>query len=66
MLEFRQHPKDLIAEKLIGGYRMKQPTECPGALYDVMMQCWNIEAGMRPTFSTLCEILDAFPLDAAH
>uniref|UniRef100_A0A8C6V517 Tyrosine-protein kinase n=1 Tax=Naja naja TaxID=35670 RepID=A0A8C6V517_NAJNA len=42
-----------VLQKLDQGYRMPQPVNCPLELYNIMLQCWNVEAKERPTFETL-------------
>ncbi|CAH0550582.1 unnamed protein product [Brassicogethes aeneus] len=42
------------------GYRMPQPPNCPQALYDIMLECWNRDLMKRPTFETLQWKLEDF------
>ncbi|KAM3852024.1 tyrosine-protein kinase FRK isoform 1-T1 [Vipera latastei] len=42
-----------VLQKLDQGYRMPQPANCPLELYNIMLQCWNVEPKERPTFETL-------------
>ncbi|CAH1792009.1 unnamed protein product, partial [Owenia fusiformis] len=49
--------KDLLKE-LKRGYRIEKTENCPDALYDIMMQCWEENPEDRPTFADLKESLD--------
>lgn len=42
------------------GYRMPCPQNCPTALYDIMLECWNKDPMKRPTFETLQWKLEDF------
>lgn len=42
-----------VIQKLDQGYRIPQPENCPQELYNIMLQCWNVEPQERPTFETL-------------
>lgn len=39
------------------GYRMPKPVHIDDKLYQVMLECWQIEANERPTFSNLTKKL---------
>uniref|UniRef100_A0A8D0E2K2 Tyrosine-protein kinase n=1 Tax=Salvator merianae TaxID=96440 RepID=A0A8D0E2K2_SALMN len=41
-------------------YRMPRPEGCPGELYDMMLQCWNIKPESRPTFEYNQSVLEDF------
>lgn len=47
-------------DQVNSGYRMSCPNKCPDFVYDVMMECWNMEPEDRPTFGTLKRRLDGF------
>ncbi|XP_019697770.2 proto-oncogene tyrosine-protein kinase receptor Ret isoform X1 [Harpegnathos saltator] len=38
---------------LKSGYRMERPVNCSQQLYKLMMSCWHLEPGMRPSFKEL-------------
>ena len=42
------------------GYRMESPIDCPEEVYQVMLQCWNSNPDVRPSFSELAEKFDAW------
>ena len=42
-------------------YMMEPPENCPQAVYDLMMQCWERDPGNRPKFDKiLTELVDNF------
>lgn len=47
------------------GYRMPRPRNCPDALYDAMLKCWDREPGNRPTFMYLHAFFDDYNSEAA-
>ena len=53
---------DVQANELLdlikSGRRLRKPDLCPDEIYDVMLSCWNLEAGSRPLFSELVETID--------
>ncbi|NWI36746.1 EPHA2 protein, partial [Picathartes gymnocephalus] len=40
------------------GFRLPAPLDCPSAIYQLMMQCWQQERGRRPKFADIVSILD--------
>ncbi|NWU38529.1 EPHA2 protein, partial [Hylia prasina] len=40
------------------GFRLPAPLDCPSAIYQLMMQCWQQERGRRPKFTDIVSILD--------
>jgi c-src tyrosine kinase len=46
-----------VLQQLDQGYFMEQPDECPDGIYDVMMQCWQYEPAVRPTFRVVQTML---------
>jgi hypothetical protein len=37
-------------EKVIDGYRLSQPKQCPPEIYEIMVDCWQEKPDKRPTF----------------
>ena len=46
-----------VLNYLLRGNRMSKPAACPDALYDVMLQCWQVEISARPSFDTLVSVI---------
>lgn len=42
---------------LVKGEHMLQPKDCPASIYNIMQECWQLDAKHRPTFSQLVEKL---------
>eukprot|EP00043_Microstomoeca_roanoka_P011550 m.108961 g.108961 ORF g.108961 m.108961 type:complete len:583 (+) comp15228_c1_seq1:176-1924(+) len=42
-----------VIHKLEDGYRMPEPPNCPAGLYQVMGECWEMNAKERPSFAEL-------------
>ncbi|XP_044258516.1 proto-oncogene tyrosine-protein kinase ROS isoform X1 [Tribolium madens] len=40
------------------GGRLGKPTDCPEALHNLMLKCWEFEAEKRPTFKYCLDVLD--------
>ncbi|MEE6482265.1 hypothetical protein FKM82_013215 [Ascaphus truei] len=40
------------------GFRLPAPMDCPSAIYQLMMQCWQQERSRRPKFPDIVSILD--------
>ncbi|KAI1231360.1 hypothetical protein IHE44_0007805, partial [Lamprotornis superbus] len=40
------------------GFRLPAPLDCPSAIYQLMMQCWQQERCRRPKFADIVSILD--------
>ncbi|KAE8594740.1 hypothetical protein XENTR_v10019777 [Xenopus tropicalis] len=40
------------------GFRLPAPMDCPSAIYQLMMQCWQQERNRRPKFPDIVSILD--------
>ncbi|XP_043946330.1 protein-tyrosine kinase 6-like [Protopterus annectens] len=48
-----------VFSKITSGYRMPRPQSCPDVLYQIMLQCWNIDVEDRPSFCELRWYLDS-------
>eukprot|EP01114_Cavostelium_apophysatum_P019564 TRINITY_DN6343_c0_g1_i1.p1 TRINITY_DN6343_c0_g1~~TRINITY_DN6343_c0_g1_i1.p1 ORF type:complete len:1142 (+),score=267.22 TRINITY_DN6343_c0_g1_i1:516-3941(+) len=42
------------------GTRMTQPKNCPDRLWEIILQCWDLNPDKRPTFSELLKCLQEF------
>ncbi|XP_063278562.1 ephrin type-A receptor 5 isoform X5 [Prinia subflava] len=40
------------------GYRLPSPMDCPAALYQLMLDCWQKDRNSRPKFDEIVSILD--------
>ena len=56
--------KSEVLEKLQHGYRMECPSNCPDALYDIMLSCWKGNPEERPTFEYLKYLLEDYFISA--
>lgn len=53
-----------VVQKVLEGYRMPSPPNCPKVLFGIMSDCWKREPQDRPTFETLqWKLEDFFDLD---
>ncbi|KAJ8035084.1 Tyrosine-protein kinase transmembrane receptor Ror [Holothuria leucospilota] len=50
---FARSTKDEIEHALRDGFVMAQPLHCPGAIYEIMLSCWNNAAKNRPSYEDL-------------
>ncbi|KAG5886437.1 hypothetical protein JTB14_035727 [Gonioctena quinquepunctata] len=48
---------ETLYPKLVDGYRMESPENCPTEIYDIMTECWATKPSARPSFSKLVERL---------
>ncbi|XP_071965860.1 tyrosine-protein kinase Fyn-like [Antedon mediterranea] len=49
-----------VLEQVDRGYRMQKPSNCPDSLFNLMMNCWNKEPLLRPTFEFLHHYLEDY------
>lgn len=40
------------------GYRLPSPMDCPAALYQLMLDCWQKDRNSRPKFDDIVNMLD--------
>lgn len=57
--------KDVVP-RVEKGYKMDAPDGCPPAVYDVMKNCWHLDAATRPTFLQLREQLEHIKTHELH
>lgn len=56
-------PNRKVVESVGRGYRLQKPVncECPDAVYEIMLSCWDAEPEKRPTFESLFAFFDDYP-----
>jgi hypothetical protein len=42
-----------VVDKVLHGYRMESPFNCPSDIYEIMTRCWDAKPENRPTFGEL-------------
>lgn len=47
-----------VMKAINDGFRLPTPMDCPSAIYQLMMQCWQQERARRPKFTDIVSILD--------
>uniref|UniRef100_A0A4W3HG77 receptor protein-tyrosine kinase n=1 Tax=Callorhinchus milii TaxID=7868 RepID=A0A4W3HG77_CALMI len=47
-----------VMKSINEGFRLPAPMDCPSAIYQLMMQCWQQERAKRPKFCDVVNILD--------
>ncbi|XP_020850180.1 tyrosine-protein kinase CSK [Phascolarctos cinereus] len=57
--------KDVVP-RVEKGYKMDAPDGCPAAVYEVMRNCWHLDAATRPTFLQLREQLERIKAHELH
>uniref|UniRef100_A0A3Q3DPS4 Tyrosine-protein kinase n=1 Tax=Hippocampus comes TaxID=109280 RepID=A0A3Q3DPS4_HIPCM len=50
-------PLKEVVPRVEKGYKMDAPDGCPPVVYDLMKQCWTLDAAVRPSFRMLREKL---------
>ena len=55
-----------VLEAVEAGYRMPKPTDCPDALYNIMLECWHHDPETRPTFEYLSFTFEDFYVSAVE
>ncbi|XP_071841069.1 ephrin type-B receptor 1-B-like isoform X3 [Apostichopus japonicus] len=51
-------PNQDVIKAVEKGYRLPPPMDCPEAIHQLMLDCWQRERNHRPTFSTIVSTLD--------
>ncbi|CAF4084947.1 unnamed protein product, partial [Adineta steineri] len=61
---------DPISQKLLrflrDGNRLKQPTNCPDHIYDLMLKCWEYDKHKRPRFDWIRQYLSIYATSQQH
>lgn len=47
-----------VIKSIEKGYRLPAPMDCPEALYQLMLDCWQKQRTHRPTFGSITQTLD--------
>ncbi|PRD35567.1 UNVERIFIED_CONTAM: Ephrin type-B receptor 2 [Trichonephila clavipes] len=47
-----------VIKSIEKGYRLPAPMDCPEALHQLMLDCWQKERAHRPTFAVIVKTLD--------
>lgn len=47
-----------VIKSIEKGYRLPAPMDCPEALYQLMLDCWQKQRTHRPTFASITQTLD--------
>ncbi|XP_071440458.1 ephrin type-A receptor 4-A isoform X1 [Hetaerina americana] len=47
-----------VIKSIEKGYRLPAPMDCPEAIYQLMLDCWQKERTHRPTFASIVKTLD--------
>ncbi|XP_047499507.1 ephrin type-B receptor 1-like, partial [Penaeus chinensis] len=47
-----------VIKSIEKGYRLPAPMECPEAIYQLMLDCWQKERNHRPNFASIVRTLD--------
>jgi hypothetical protein len=49
---------EITAEKVVTGYRLEKPNECPEDVYLLMIDCWDASPSKRPLFPDIVNRID--------
>lgn len=52
----RQKPVDIVSS-IENGDRLRKPSTCPDALYEIMRKCWEFDASDRPSFTEIARLM---------
>ncbi|KAI6242907.1 Ephrin type-A receptor 4 isoform X4 [Aphelenchoides fujianensis] len=47
-----------VIQEIQNGFRLPQPMDSPACLYELMLQCWQAERHLRPTFDSIVQQLN--------
>jgi len=47
-----------VIEKVLGGYRLPSPDNCPKEIYQCMIACWNEQVEQRPSLKQLYDEIE--------
>lgn len=46
-------PNEELPRKIVNGLRLDKPTTCTDELYDLMLNCWQVNRTERPSFKDI-------------
>lgn len=49
-----------VIDRIRGGYRLPPPLDCPKAIHQLMLNCWQFDRNKRPKFADIVKKLDVF------
>jgi hypothetical protein len=49
---------ETTAEKVVSGYRLEKPNDCPDDVYTLMRECWDAAPSKRPLFPDIINRID--------
>uniref|UniRef100_A0A8C0UTY3 receptor protein-tyrosine kinase n=1 Tax=Cyanistes caeruleus TaxID=156563 RepID=A0A8C0UTY3_CYACU len=58
VMSYGERPYWELSNHEVCGFRLPAPLDCPSAIYQLMMQCWQQERSRRPKFTDIVSILD--------
>eukprot|EP01098_Paradermamoeba_levis_P016571 TRINITY_DN9004_c0_g1_i1.p1 TRINITY_DN9004_c0_g1~~TRINITY_DN9004_c0_g1_i1.p1 ORF type:complete len:147 (-),score=20.15 TRINITY_DN9004_c0_g1_i1:30-446(-) len=64
-IPYQELSNQQVVEKLTKEqYKLPKPPACPDAIYEIMLQCWDITPRLRPDFDSIYQQLSL--LDSDH
>lgn len=60
---YGDHAAKDVPDLIEVGYKLEQPEICSLDVYITLVGCWNLDAGLRPTFKDLVEVYSAYARD---
>mmetsp|Transcript_13854 Transcript_13854/g.19241 ORF Transcript_13854/g.19241 Transcript_13854/m.19241 type:complete len:752 (-) Transcript_13854:300-2555(-) len=55
-----------VMQKVVAGYRLRCPNECPEAIYALMLQCWQQNPETRPGFKDIYDVIETVSKNYNH
>lgn len=60
---YGDHPAKDVPDLIEVGYKLEQPEICSLDVYIQLVGCWNLDAGLRPSFKDLVEVFSGYARD---
>ena len=54
-----------VAEHVAAGNRMSAPEGCPDGAYQIMRECWDEDASLRPSFTQIESMLERLSISVS-